>query len=207
MKNLSVTTFIHILFSVAILILIATFLLFLSWDKDRHKIEEYKHYQLISITFLSKLQLNPGKEDLDSLYKDLRVKPLSRKKAIEIKKQIETEGETVFTGGSSIGKAILKIDGAKSGICKMLDLESVPIRMPRFISESACSISVANLNIKKAFDELAKRVQYVLNTTMAKRKNILETKAAMVVGRLLAAGHHNRHRNDVRLDGRGCALF
>jgi len=58
-------------------------------------------------------------------------------------------------GGSSIGKAILKIDGAKSGICKMLDLESVPIRMPRFISESACSISVANLNIKKAFDELA----------------------------------------------------
>ena len=102
MRNLSVTTFIHILFSVAILILIATFLLFLSWDKDRHKIEEYKHYQLISITFLSKLQLNPGKKDLDSLYKDLRVKPLSPKKAIEIKKQIETEGETVFTGGSSI---------------------------------------------------------------------------------------------------------
>ena len=104
MKNLSVTTFIHILFSVAILILIATFLLFLSWDKDRHKIEEYKHYQLISITFLSKLQLNPGKEDLDSLYKDLRVKPLSPKKAIEIKEQIETEGETVFTGGSSVGQ-------------------------------------------------------------------------------------------------------
>ena len=89
MRNLSVTTFIHILFSVAILILIATFLLFLSWDKDRHKIEEYKRYQLISITFLSKLQLNPGKEDLDALYKDLRVKPLSQKKSIEIKKQIE----------------------------------------------------------------------------------------------------------------------
>ncbi len=104
MRNLSVTTFIHILFSVAILILIATFLLFLSWDKDRHKIEEYKRYQLISITFLSKLQLNPGKEDLDALYKDLRVKPLSEKKATKIKNLIETEGETVFTGGSSLGQ-------------------------------------------------------------------------------------------------------
>ncbi len=111
MRNLSVTTFIHILFSVAILILIATFLLFLSWDKDRHKIEEYKRYQLISITFLSKLQLNPGKEDLDDLYNDLRVKPLSEKKSKEIKKKIETEGETVFTGGSSLGQVrVFKIE-------------------------------------------------------------------------------------------------
>ena len=57
-------------------------------------------------------------------------------------------------GGSTIGKAILKIDGAKTGICKMLDLESAPIRTPRFIVESACSVSVVNLNIRKAFDEL-----------------------------------------------------
>jgi hypothetical protein len=57
-------------------------------------------------------------------------------------------------GDSTIGKAILKIDGAKEGICKMLDLESAPIRMPPFIDSSACSVSVVNLNIKKAFDEL-----------------------------------------------------
>ncbi len=104
MRNLSVTTFIHILFSVAILILITTFMLFLSWDKDRRKIDEYKRYQLISITFLSKLQLNPGKEALDELYKDLRVKAVSPKKSIGIKKQIEGEGKTVFTGGSALGQ-------------------------------------------------------------------------------------------------------
>jgi len=104
MRNLSVTTFIHILFSVAISILIATFLLFLSWDKDRHKIEEYKRYQLISITFLSRLQLNPGKEALVKLYKDLRVKAVPDKRVVEIKKQIETQGVTVFTGGSSLGQ-------------------------------------------------------------------------------------------------------
>ena len=111
MRNLSVTTFIHILFSLAISILIATFLLFLSWDKDRHKIEEYKRYQLISITFLSNLQLNPGKEALDELYADLHVKAVLDKKAKEIKKQIETQGETIFTGGSSLGQVrVFKIE-------------------------------------------------------------------------------------------------
>jgi len=58
-------------------------------------------------------------------------------------------------GGSSFAKAILKIDGAKAGICKMLEIESGPLRMPRFIAASACSVSVVNLNITKAFDELA----------------------------------------------------
>jgi hypothetical protein len=58
-------------------------------------------------------------------------------------------------GGSILAKAILKIDGAKAGICKMLEIESGPIRTPRFIAGSACSVSVINLNIKKAFDELA----------------------------------------------------
>jgi len=104
MRNLSVTTFIHILFSLAISILIATFLLFLSWDKDRHKIEEYKRYQLISITFLSNLQLNPGEEALEQLYKDLRVIPIPDKKSVEVKRQIEEQGETIFTGGSSLGQ-------------------------------------------------------------------------------------------------------
>jgi len=58
-------------------------------------------------------------------------------------------------GGSSFAKAILKIDGAKAGICKLLEVESGPVRMPRFIAGSASSVSVVNLNIRKAFDELA----------------------------------------------------
>ena len=104
MKNLSVTTFIHILFSVAIAILIATFLLFLSWNEDRHKIDEFKHYQLISLTFLSKLRLNPDKEELQKLYKDLRVKPISLLETKEVKQEIEKGGETIFSGGSSAGQ-------------------------------------------------------------------------------------------------------
>jgi len=104
MKNLSVTTFIHVLFSVAIIILIATFLLFLSWNKDRQKIEEVKRYQLISITFISNLRQNPGDKKLEKLYKNLKVSPVSYKKNIVVKKEITAKGKTIFTGGSRIGQ-------------------------------------------------------------------------------------------------------
>lgn len=104
MRNLSVTTFIHFLFSVAIIILIATFLLFLTWNKDRQKIEEYKRYQLISVTFLSKLQQSPTEEALEKLYVDLQVKSIPAGKIQTLKDEIEKRGKTVFTGGSSVGQ-------------------------------------------------------------------------------------------------------
>jgi two-component system OmpR family sensor kinase len=104
MKNLSVTTFIHVLFSVAIAILIATFLLFLSWDKNRQKIEEFKRYQLISITFLSNLQQSYHEKELDKLYDNLRVLPLEKEKVALLRKEIEKKGETIFSGGSSVGQ-------------------------------------------------------------------------------------------------------
>ncbi len=103
MKNLSVTTFIHILFSVAIAVLIAAFILFISWDRDRSKIEEFKRYQLISVTFLSKLQSYPNKEELQKLYKELHVKPVPRKELKSLKEQIQKNGKTLFSGGASTG--------------------------------------------------------------------------------------------------------
>jgi len=104
MKNLSVTTFIHILFSVAIIILIATFLLFLSWDKNRQKIEEFKRYQLISISFLSRLQRGPSKDELKTMYEELHVKPLSKDQTKIIKTKITKSGKTIFSGGSAAGQ-------------------------------------------------------------------------------------------------------
>ena len=104
MKNLSVTTFIHVLFSVAIAILIATFLLFLSWDKDRQKIQEFKRYQLISITFLSNLQQKQDQKSLEKLYENLRVIPVVPSEVPMLKKEIEKQGNTIFSGGSAIGQ-------------------------------------------------------------------------------------------------------
>lgn len=111
MKNLSVTTFIHILFSVAIAILIATFLLSLSWDKDRQKIELYKRYQLIAITFISNLQLNSDEKSLNKLYKELHIHAVGDKVLKKLKKDIAERGKTVFTGGSSLGQVrVFRVD-------------------------------------------------------------------------------------------------
>jgi hypothetical protein len=52
------------------------------------------------------------------------------------------------------GKAFVKIDGAKRGICRMLDVESAAVSAPQFIPASAYSVSFLNLNIKKTYDEL-----------------------------------------------------
>ncbi len=57
-------------------------------------------------------------------------------------------------GGTCLGKALLKIDGEKKGVCKLLEVESAPLRVPQFVSASASSVSVFNLNITKAYAEL-----------------------------------------------------
>jgi len=112
MRNLSVTTFIHILFSVAIAILIATFILFISWDRDRSKIEEFKRYQLISVTFLSKLQSYPSDDEIKKLYREMHVKLVDPKELPSLKKTIQTKGKTLFSGGSSAGRVrVFDIDG------------------------------------------------------------------------------------------------
>ena len=55
---------------------------------------------------------------------------------------------------SICGKAILKVDGTKRGICRMLDVESAAIGAPQFIPASAFSAAFVNPNIKKTYDEL-----------------------------------------------------
>ena len=57
-------------------------------------------------------------------------------------------------GSSCQGKALLKINGTKKGVCKMLAPESAAVRPPRFIPASACSATFLNLNIKNAYNEL-----------------------------------------------------
>lgn len=100
MKNLSVSTFIHLLFSLAIGILIATIFFFLSWNKERHKLDEINHYKLIADAFLSNVQLNPSKEQLKQFYNDFSVKSVPMQRA---KKEIEEQGKTIFAGQSMFG--------------------------------------------------------------------------------------------------------
>jgi len=58
------------------------------------------------------------------------------------------------SAGSSFGKAYLRIRGQKKGVPKMLEVESAPLRTPRFIPNSVYSVSFMNLNINNAYSEL-----------------------------------------------------
>jgi len=55
---------------------------------------------------------------------------------------------------SSITKALLKINGPKKGVVKMLDVETAAVAVPQFIPASAYSLAQINLDIRKAYDEL-----------------------------------------------------
>ena len=80
-------------------------------------------------------------------------------------------------GSSCRGKASLRINGAKKGICRMLELDSAAIKAPKFVSGSAYSVAFLNLNIKKAYDELY-RILY----------NVSPASAAMMHTPLLPPG-------------------
>ncbi len=109
MKNLSVTTFIHILFTQAIIILLITFFVFISWDKERRKLEEISHYKLIADAFLSNVQLNPTEEKLEIFYKNFFVKQID---VVRTQKKIKENGKTIFEGKSIYGKVrVFEISG------------------------------------------------------------------------------------------------
>lgn len=76
-------------------------------------------------------------------------------------------------GTSGSGKALLKINGAKKGICKMLETESAVLKAPRFIPASAYSATFFNLNIKKVYDELYS-ILYSFNPQYAAMMHMLD---------------------------------
>jgi len=52
-------------------------------------------------------------------------------------------------------KGLLKINGSKKGLCKILEAESAPLRIPKFIPSEAYRLNVINLDVKKVYGELS----------------------------------------------------
>jgi hypothetical protein len=52
------------------------------------------------------------------------------------------------------GRMFLRTTGTRKGVLKMLEMRSEPVRVPRFVPASVCSVSFLNLDIKRAYDEL-----------------------------------------------------
>ena len=85
MKNISIFTFVNIIFFFAFLAIFITFATFISYDKQKHELNLQNRYELIAENFLILFQDNPSKERLSELYKKFSVKPIDdRDRRLEI---------------------------------------------------------------------------------------------------------------------------
>ena len=89
-KNISISTFVNIIFSLAFLSIFITFAMFLNYDRQKHEISLENRYELIAENFLSSFQNQPTPESLVAIFKKFKVKPVEdREKKLEIIKNAQ----------------------------------------------------------------------------------------------------------------------
>ncbi len=77
MRNTSIIAFINMIFVIAFVSVLSTFLLFDKMEKERYAEQEKQRYSLIADAFLSGLQFLPNNKDLEKRYKHFNVKLIS----------------------------------------------------------------------------------------------------------------------------------
>ncbi len=84
-KNISISTFLNIIFTLAFISIFITFSMFIKYDKERHDLNLQNRYELIAENFLILFQDHPTNERLIELYKKFNVKPIdNRDRILEI---------------------------------------------------------------------------------------------------------------------------
>ena len=89
-KNISISTFVNIIFTLAFISIFITFAMFINYDKQKHELSLQNRYELIAENFLSSFQNQPSMETLLALYKKFQVMPVEdRDKKLEIIKSAQ----------------------------------------------------------------------------------------------------------------------
>ena len=84
-KNISISTFVNIIFTLAFISIFLTFAMFIKYDKERHDTNLQNRYELIAENFLILFQDHPTNERLVELYRKFNVKPIdNRDRILEI---------------------------------------------------------------------------------------------------------------------------
>ena len=78
-KNISISTFVNIIFTLAFISIFITFAMFINYDKQKHELTLQNRYELIAENILITFQNNPTVEILLSLYKKFQVSPIEDK--------------------------------------------------------------------------------------------------------------------------------
>lgn len=96
MKHISVTTFIHILFTVALAILMATLYYFVSTSQEKNKIADLQRNKFIAETLSNSLTVAIPEEKLQKFFNELQLKKIP---ADTISKIVQQKGKTIFYTG------------------------------------------------------------------------------------------------------------
>ena len=84
-KNISISTFVNIIFTLAFVSIFLTFAMFIKYDKERHDLNLQNRYELIAENFLILFQDHPTNERLSELFKKFNVRPIdNRDRILEI---------------------------------------------------------------------------------------------------------------------------
>lgn len=84
-KNISISTFVNIIFTLAFVSIFVTFAMFIRYDKQKHDLNLQNRYELIAENFLILFQDHPTQERLIELYKKFNAKPIEdRDRKLEI---------------------------------------------------------------------------------------------------------------------------
>jgi len=73
LKHISVTTFIHILFSIALAILVATLYYFVSISQEKNKVEDMQRNKFIAETLANSLHVSVPEAKLHKFFKELQL--------------------------------------------------------------------------------------------------------------------------------------
>lgn len=85
MRNISISTFINIVFGMAFFAITLSFVFFIQIDKDRFLISQQQRYDIIADSFLNAFTNMPSSEDIKMLSKQFKVEHIdSRKEKLDI---------------------------------------------------------------------------------------------------------------------------
>ena len=100
MKNISVTTFIHTIFILALVVVSLTFFILLNSTQDQRHFQQITRYKYIADIFLTEPDLTKNSPSLLKMYKKFELEPIDIQKH---RKEIEDKGVTFFRGDSIYG--------------------------------------------------------------------------------------------------------
>ena len=73
LKNISISTFINVIFALGFVSIIITFTLFINYDKQKHELNLQDKYELIAENFLSTFQNLPDSDVLVKLFRKFQI--------------------------------------------------------------------------------------------------------------------------------------